>query len=122
MQFENGHLAICLKNAKAASLPQILSKRLLEWTGQRWMISVETTTQAQSVYEQTQARKDHERLAVENHGFIQSLLTHFPDAEILSVETKSVLHDTDITTNLTDEDGDVLPDAPTILETDTDFD
>ena len=83
---QNQHLAIAPSEQAPADLAQKLSRRLEEWSGQRWMVSIETD--AESAPPLAQQRRQSEQKLIsdsEAHPLVQAVFETFPGAEIVDV-------------------------------------
>jgi DNA polymerase-3 subunit gamma/tau len=74
----------------APSAPQNLAadlaRRLQDWTGARWMISVESTGGAPTIAERREAERENLHASLRDHPLVRAALEAFPGAEI--VETR----------------------------------
>ncbi|MDZ4371484.1 MAG: DNA polymerase III subunit gamma/tau [Phenylobacterium sp.] len=66
-------------------LAQRLVGRLKEWTGERWLLSTQGGGGAESLWEKQKRQERETRAEIEKHPFVQSVMTAFPGAEIVSV-------------------------------------
>ena len=85
VRFEDGKLEIALEASARKMLIGELSKKLLEWTGRRWMVAVSTETGSPSIRAQTEMRKAELKDEVRGDPLVQAVLTRFPGAEIVDV-------------------------------------
>ena len=64
----------------------MLSNKLLEWTGKRWIIAFSKENGSQSLKEQSQNLKINLFKKESESGFSKEIKNIFPDAELLKVE------------------------------------
>jgi DNA polymerase-3 subunit gamma/tau len=79
-------IEIVLLAGASKDLPQKLRQKLLDWTGQRWLISMAMSGGQQTLREQAQAAKAASIAAVEQHPTIQRLRQTFPAFTITDVK------------------------------------
>jgi DNA polymerase-3 subunit gamma/tau len=83
---QSPHLAIQPTEAAPLDLAQRLSQRLEEWSGERWMVSVEVGAEgAPPLAEQRRAADEKRRRDSERHPLVQAVIETFPGAEIVDV-------------------------------------
>jgi DNA polymerase-3 subunit gamma/tau len=75
---------IAFEPGAPANLPQRLSGRLKEWTGQPWMMDIQTGGQETS-YERDRREEANVRAAVEADPFVTAVRHAFPGAEIIGI-------------------------------------
>jgi DNA polymerase-3 subunit gamma/tau len=93
VRFKPGHIELHLLPAAPANLANDLGKKLQQWTGERWMISLTDEPGERPLGE---VRREREAKMVEEarrHPSVQSVLRHFPNAEITAVRDLSVAPD-----------------------------
>jgi DNA polymerase-3 subunit gamma/tau len=83
--FEDGKLEIGLEASAPKTLVGELSKKLLDWTGRRWMVVVSAEQGAPSLRVQADQRKAQLKSDVSGDPLVQAVLTRFPGAEIVEV-------------------------------------
>jgi DNA polymerase-3 subunit gamma/tau len=85
VRFKAGHIELHLLPGAPRDLANDLGKRLQHWTQERWIISL---TDERGERPLGEVRREHEAKMVEEarrHPTVQSVLRHFPGAEITSV-------------------------------------
>ncbi|MCL2384670.1 MAG: DNA polymerase III subunit gamma/tau [Alphaproteobacteria bacterium] len=85
VRFEPGQIEFSLKAGASPQLAQTLARRLLDWTGNRWMVVVSSTEGYPSLKEQEEARVRETFSGVSGEPLVQSVLAAFPGAEIIAV-------------------------------------
>ena len=83
--FEDGKIEIALEPHAPKLLVGDLSKKLLDWTGRRWMVVVSTEQGAPSLRAQADQRKAQLESEVSSDPLVQAVLTRFPGAKIVGV-------------------------------------
>lgn len=86
VRFKPPHIELHILEDAPRSIAQDLAKRLQEWTGQRWIVSLSDSPGERPLGEvrrQEEARLRDEAL---RHPVIQAVLKQFPEADILSVK------------------------------------
>jgi DNA polymerase-3 subunit gamma/tau len=89
VRFEPGKIEVALTEHAPRDLVGELSKKLEEWTGQRWMIAVGRDAGARTIDE---ARKsDRDRLVSDARAdpVVAAVLERFPGAEIVDVRVRA---------------------------------
>ena len=87
VRFEQGRLDFSLAPGGSANLPAILSRKLQDWTGQRWMVALSTAEGAPSLLEQAKAREEEKLVGVQAHPLVRAALDQFPGAVIVAVRS-----------------------------------
>jgi len=85
VRFEDGRLELALEPSARKTLVGELSKKLLDWTGRRWMVAVSAEAGMPSLRTQADARKAELKDTVRADPLVQAVLTRFPGAEIVEV-------------------------------------
>jgi DNA polymerase III subunit gamma/tau len=102
MSFEAGRIHLALEKQATADLPQQLGKKLQEWTGKRWIISVEGQAVDAARYPTIQEGKDaqaalnaakdaEEQRALSQTPAIQAIMKAFPGAKITDIKHPSAI-------------------------------
>jgi DNA polymerase-3 subunit gamma/tau len=66
-------------------LVQDLQRKLSEWTGKRWMVTVSREQGAQTVREQAEARQADLEESAQDDPLVQAVLNRFPGAKVINV-------------------------------------
>jgi DNA polymerase III subunit gamma/tau len=85
VRFEDGRLEVALEPSARKTLVGELSKKLGEWTGRRWMVSVSAEAGMPSLRAQAETRKAELKDGVRDDPLVQAVLQRFPGAEIVDV-------------------------------------
>ena len=62
-----------------------MSEKLLQWTGERWIISLSKNTNAKSVYEKNLENKNIKIDEFKNSEIAKKIKITFPDAELTEI-------------------------------------
>ena len=82
---EDGRLEFSLVDGASPELAQILTRRLQEWTGRRWLVAISATGGAPSLNERAGAAREKSLQGVRAEPLVRSIFERFPGAEIVSV-------------------------------------
>jgi DNA polymerase-3 subunit gamma/tau len=82
---EDGRLDIALEPSAAKALVNDLSRKLLQWTGRRWVVVVSAEPAQPTVKSQLDARQAELKTGVRADPLVQAVLAKFPGAEIVNV-------------------------------------
>ncbi|MCW2284139.1 DNA polymerase-3 subunit gamma/tau [Rhodoblastus acidophilus] len=85
VRFEQGRLEFALAQGASPALPAQLSKRLQDWTGERWLVALSNAPGAPTLKEQAEARETQKRIGVQAHPLVRAALDNFPGAVIVAV-------------------------------------
>ncbi len=89
VKYEIGRIEIALLPRAEADLPNRLSRALMDWTGQRWGVSVardpEPEAVAPTLHEVAEQAREEDRRGVRANPAVRALLETFPGAEIVDV-------------------------------------
>ena len=84
-RFEQGSIAFTLVEGAESGLAQTLSRRLQEWTGERWMVALVGGSSAPTLRETAQAREAERTSNAASHPLVQMVLDRFKGARIVDV-------------------------------------
>jgi DNA polymerase III subunit gamma/tau len=84
-RFEPGSIAFSLVEGASPQLAQTLSRRLQEWTGERWMVALAPGAETPTVRETTEAKEKERLRGVAANPLVRKVLARFPGAEIVEV-------------------------------------
>jgi DNA polymerase-3 subunit gamma/tau len=89
-RFEQGSIAFTLVEGAEPGLAQTLSRRLQEWTGERWMVALVGGSSAPTLRETAQAREAERTSDAASHPLVQKVLDRFKGARIVDVRRPEV--------------------------------
>jgi DNA polymerase-3 subunit gamma/tau len=84
-RFEQASIAFTLVEGAEPGLAQTLSRRLQEWTGERWMVALVPGSTAATLRETAQAREAERTTNAASHPLVQKVLDRFKGARIVDV-------------------------------------
>src|SRR5271170_76431 len=84
-RFEPGSIAFSLVEGASPLLAQTLSRRLQEWTGERWMVALAPGAQTPTFRESAEAKEKERLTGVAANPLVRMVLARFPGAEIVEV-------------------------------------
>ena len=85
VRFEEGSIEFSLAPGASQALPQLLMRKLQEWTGARWMVTLSRDPGAPSLKQQADARVAETRTGIEADPLVRSVMQAFPGARIVAV-------------------------------------
>ena len=94
-RFEQGSIAFTLVEGAESGLAQTLSRRLQEWTGERWMVALVPGSTAATLRETAQARVADRTSNAASHPLVQKVLDRFKGARIVDVRRPEAPSPTD---------------------------
>jgi DNA polymerase-3 subunit gamma/tau len=94
-RFEQGSIAFTLVEGAEPGLAQTLSRRLQEWTGERWMVALVPDSTAATLRETAQARDAERTSNAASHPLVQKVLDRFKGARIVDVRRPETPSPTD---------------------------
>ena len=84
-RFDHGSIAFSLIEGASPGLAQTLSRRLQEWTGERWMVGLAAGATAPTLRERAEAREAERASGAAAHPLVQKVLERFKGARIVDV-------------------------------------
>jgi DNA polymerase-3 subunit gamma/tau len=84
-RFEPGRIEFSLVDGASPEIVQALSRRLGEWTGERWMVTLAAGATAPTLREQATARRNERLGGAGEHPVVRKILERFPGAKIVDV-------------------------------------
>ena len=84
-RFEPGRIEFSLVQGASPDIVQALSRRLGEWTGERWMVTLAAGATAPTLREQETARRNERLGGAGEHPVVRKILERFPGAKIVDV-------------------------------------
>jgi DNA polymerase III subunit gamma/tau len=106
-RFEPGQITFSLVEGASAQIAQTLSRRLAEWTGERWMVTLVGGAIAPTLRETAKAAEARRLSGIAAHPLVSKVLEKFPGARI--VETSRV------------EEAIIPPEAPPVTDDDVSY-
>jgi len=82
---EDGQLEIVVESSAPKTLVHDLQRKLIAWTGKRWIVVVSKEQGAPTVRAQMEARQAEIELGVQSDPLVQAVLNRFPGAKIVGV-------------------------------------
>ncbi len=83
VSFKRGNINISFNEKLNKSFIKNLSEKLLDWTGDRWIISLSKNNEAKSIYEKHLESKNNEIQKFENSSKVKEIKGAFPDAKLI---------------------------------------
>lgn len=106
--FEAGHIVFTPTSSADPQLASVLTKKLLDWTGERWVVSVTQGVATPTLQEERQAKIAQQKDDAATHPVVRRVVDVFPDAQIIAVRgAEPVFFSQDIDMVYTDPDDDV---------------
>jgi len=84
-RFEPGRIEFSLVDGASPEIVQALSRRLGEWTGERWLVTLAAGATAPTLREQETARRNERLGGAGEHPVVRKILERFPGAKIVDV-------------------------------------
>ena len=86
VSFNKGKIDISFNEKLNKDFIKNLTEKLLEWTGERWIISLSKNTEAKSVYEKNIEAKNNFIDEFKKGKIAKEIETAFPDAKLIDIE------------------------------------
>ena len=86
VNFNKGKIDISFNEKLNKNFIKNLSEKLLEWTGERWIISLSKNNEAKSVYEKKLENKNNKLEEFKNSQTSKEIEAAFPDAKLTNIE------------------------------------
>ncbi|WP_051357430.1 DNA polymerase III subunit gamma/tau [Azorhizobium doebereinerae] len=93
VHFEEGRIEIALVKGADPNLVQDLSRKLAEWTGRRWLVSLSSKEGAPTLAEVAQAQREEREDGIRADPLVSAVLAYFPGAQIVDVRTREEVAD-----------------------------
>jgi DNA polymerase III subunit gamma/tau len=87
VRFEAGRIEFSLTEGASPQIAQSLSRRLQEWTGERWMVTLVAGSNVATLRENAEAREAERRSGVAANPLVRKVMARFPGAQIVEVRT-----------------------------------
>jgi DNA polymerase-3 subunit gamma/tau len=89
-RFEPGRIEFSLAEGASSAIVQALSRRLAEWTGERWMVAIAAGASAPTLREQAAARQSERLSGLADHPTVRKILERFPGARIVEARASEI--------------------------------
>lgn len=89
VRFEDGRLEFALADGARRDLANEISRKLLEWTGRRWMVALSSEEGATPLAEVALAAAQERRRDAAAHPLVREVLSRFPGAQIVDVRERA---------------------------------
>ncbi|MFN3688762.1 MAG: DNA polymerase III subunit gamma/tau, partial [Salinarimonas sp.] len=89
VRFEDGRLEFALAEGARRDLANEISRKLLEWTGRRWMVALSSEEGATPLAEVALAAAQERRRDAAAHPLVREVLSRFPGAQIVDVRERA---------------------------------
>ncbi|MFG1350855.1 DNA polymerase III subunit gamma/tau [Xanthobacter autotrophicus] len=86
---EEGRIEVALVPGSPASVIQDLSRKLSDWTGRRWLVSLSAQAGGPTLAEENAAVKAEREEGIKAHPLVAAVLARFPGAEVVDVRTRA---------------------------------
>jgi DNA polymerase III subunit gamma/tau len=97
VRIEAGRLEISLTDDAPRTLVGDLGKRLQEWTGRRWVVTVSRETGGSTLAEMEAERRDSALIDARADPTVASIMSRFPGARIIDVRLSDLAAEPDVT-------------------------
>jgi DNA polymerase III subunit gamma/tau len=87
VRFEAGSIAFSLNPGASPQIAQTLSRRLQEWTGERWMVGLVAGSTAPTLREHASAREAERLSGIAANPLVRTIMARFPGAQIVEVRS-----------------------------------
>lgn len=88
VKFEQGHLSIRLKEGAPHNLSGLMSNKLSQWTGQRWVISLSREEGQPTLAEVNQGQQQAVLSDIKAHPVVVEVFKNFPTAKIIDIRER----------------------------------
>ena len=88
VHFEEGRIEISLAPGGDPNLVQDLSRKLAEWTGRRWLVSLSSKQGEATIAEIARAAREEREDGIRAEPLVAAVLSQFPGAQIVDVRIK----------------------------------
>ncbi|MGU3496424.1 DNA polymerase III subunit gamma/tau [Xanthobacteraceae bacterium A53D] len=87
VHFEQGRIELAIAEGGDPNLVQTLSRKLIEWTGNRWLVSLSSKPGEATMAEVAKARREEREDGIRADPLVAAVLARFPGAQIVDVRT-----------------------------------
>ncbi|PCJ86368.1 MAG: DNA polymerase III subunit gamma/tau [Hyphomicrobiales bacterium] len=85
VSFQQGHIEVALAPNAPKTIAGDLGKKLSEWTGRRWLVSIVQDGGTPTLHEQATHARETEFLETERHPLVAAALKAFPGSKLVDV-------------------------------------
>ena len=85
VSFNTGKINISFNEKLNKNFIKNLTEKLLQWTGNRWIISLSKNNNAKSIYEQNIDSKNDKIEEFEKSNVASEITNAFPDAKLIDI-------------------------------------
>ena len=89
VSFNKGKIDISFNESLNKNFIKNLTEKLLNWTGERWIISLSKNTEAKSIYEKNLENKNDLIKDFKNSKTSKNLESAFPDAKLIDIKKET---------------------------------
>ena len=89
VSFNKGSIDISFNEQLNKNFIKNLTEKLLQWTGERWIISLSKNTEAKSIYEKNLENKNDLIKDFKNSKTSKNLESAFPDAKLIDIKKET---------------------------------
>ena len=86
VNFNKGKIDISFNEKLNKNFIKNLTEKLLQWTGERWIISLSKNTDAKSIFERNLENKNNEIEKFKKSSTAQEIENIFPDAKLINIK------------------------------------
>ncbi len=90
VRFEPGRIEFTPGPGAEPTLAQSLSKKLGDWTGERWMVAITQGATAPTLREVAKAKEEERRDGAAGHPLVRKVMERFPGAKIVAIREPQV--------------------------------
>ena len=86
VSFSKGKIDISFNEKLNKKFIKILTEKLLDWTGERWIISLSKNDGAKTIHEKKLEERSKNLLNEQGNELVKKVLSTFPDAKLIDVK------------------------------------
>ena len=86
VSFNKGKIDISFNEKLNKSFIKTLTEKLLQWTGERWIISLSKNSNAKSIYEKNLEDKSNKIEEFKKSKIVKDIENAFPDAKLIDIK------------------------------------
>ncbi|WP_342359397.1 DNA polymerase III subunit gamma/tau [Terrarubrum flagellatum] len=85
VRFEQGRIEFALAEGGSQSLPNDLSRKLQEWTGERWIVAISLDEGEMTIRERKRAAEQEKLTGVRAEPLVRAIMDLYPGAQIVAI-------------------------------------